>query len=1090
MIYKIDKKNYKTFDIFEKNKLEPRAYFIPFSSYDDALKTDYLDERYNSARVKMLSGDWKFKYYGKVSEMPDTLDVGEVLFDDIKVPSCWQRTGYEPPVYLNVRYPFDTNPPYFPEDISAGVYYKKFSIDKTCKKHYILTFLGVCSCAELYVNGKFVGYSEGSHNSAEFDIDGYINAGENELLVVVYKWCNGTYLEDQDMFRENGIFRDVYITEYEDVYIWDYYVDTEKKDGGLYDLKLIVDIKRAMHANIDNIAETKAANKEAPKEADIETIEEGAATSAGAADIVESEADSVDTESVVKNESGEIKNGVLRLRAELRHGDTVIASEIAEVSGEKNTIVLKDLNVKEWSAEIPEIYELFVILENENTQIDCVRNYTGFKNITIEGNVFKFNGAKIKIKGVNHHDSTPHGGYVMTAEEMKKDILIMKEYNVNAVRTSHYPKDPLFLTLCDIYGLYVIDEADIETHGCFEPKKVNIFNKQAGMNRISDDPKWEKHYLDRVKRMYRKDRNHPCVTMWSLGNEAGGIRNQDACYAMLKKEGAKIPVHYEGARHVFKRMHYDVISTMYPFMRHVNGVVNKTGLPVFRKVPYFFCEYAHAMGFGPGNLKEYVEAFYACDSLMGGCIWEFVDHAVIHKEGEGKYKYTYGGDHGEEKHDGNFCVDGLFYPDRTPHTGALNMKAVYRPVIVSKGEGDGEYIVTNRNRFLSLSYVDIRWIFMKNGAETASGNLFLDVAPEKSQKIVIPHRKPDKNGDFHINFVCVDKRDGYIISEEQIELNASAAFVKSDDTVYDAEFIDDGTVLTVKFKGGRLTFDKKNGRMTSLKYKEREYLNTNPESGITGFYPSVYRAPLDNDNIIRVFYKFFGTENLTLVFKGMTVKSVGGKNKKEKNKVEICVKYGLHSKYKLYGVKVTYLIDGKGRITVTAKLRVTALICRVWKKMAPIPRFGMEVELDSRFNNIEYFGRGEGETLPDIAEHAVVGVYRKKVGELREKYIKPQDSGNRSGVRYMKISDDKDNGLMFKKKGENFNFNASNFTIKELLKAAHQEDLEIKSTVDLRIDGFVRGAGSNSCGPWPLKKYTINTNKPLAFSFVIEPLKY
>ena len=573
------------------------------------------------------------------------------------------------------------------------------------------------------------------------------------------------------------------------------------------------------------------------------------------------------------------------------------------------------------------------------------------------------------------------------------------------------------MALCDIYGLYVIDEADIETHGCWDSSKFRPWNRQPGMNRISDDPLWEGHYIDRVKRLYYKDRNHPSVIMWSLGNEAGGISNQDACYRMLKTLGTRIPIHYEGARHVRRRGHYDVRSTMYPFMANVKSVVRGYCPPRFKKVPYFFCEYAHAMGFGPGNLKEYVEAFYKCDTLMGGCIWEFADHAVLHTGEGAKYKYTYGGDHGEAKHDGNFCVDGLFYPDRTPHTGALSMKHVYRPLLIrrefgAEGPVPGSYIIANTNRFLSSGYIGITWKLLKNGAEIASGAVDAEIPPEEELKIEIPHKKPDKNADYHINFICVDKRRGYKISEEQIKLSSSgAAYFSREESASPAVFERDLGSLYVKFKGGGISFSRKTGFMTSLKYRDKEYLNQDPEIGITGFYPSVYRAPLDNDNIIRKLYKFFGIPELKLRLKKISA----GYVKNDKKKVEVTVSYGLDGKYKLYGVRVSYVIDGKGFIKVGARLKVTALLCPPLKRLAAIPRFGLTVELNRRFDRIEYFGLGEGETLPDIREHAPAGIYKKRVSQLKEPYIKPQDSGNRSEVGYMKLYGENGDGLLFRR---------------------------------------------------------------------------
>ncbi|MDR3293627.1 MAG: hypothetical protein LBT20_05945 [Clostridiales bacterium] len=1119
MIYKIDKTNYKTFEIFEKNKLAPRAYFVPFRSAEEAGETDFLTERAKASRLTVLSGEWQFKYFPKVSLVPDKLDTDEVEFDTIKVPSCWQRTGYEPPVYLNVRYPFDTDPPNFPTDTSVGVYFKKFEIKDDTKRH-IVTFLGVASCLDLYVNGHHVGYSEGSHNSAEFILDGYVGTGENELVAVVYKWCNGTYLEDQDMFRENGIFRDVYLTEYGETYINDFGIETEKQSADTYRLTLKAEIKtvekivNAVAVESESTSDTESAETVAEASADTEVAAnaeseteaaanteavnaESGAEAIAVAEAVNAEnatsAEAVKTEKATEAVAAE-KASLIEILIELKKDGAVIYSAEKKVEGGNVSVTLDNLKVEEWSAEIPNLYELYLYLKKDGEVVECIRNYTGFKDIVIEDGVFKLNGKKIKVKGVNHHDSTPHGGYVITLDEMKRDILLMKEYNVNAVRTSHYPKDPVFVTLCDVYGLYVIDEADIETHGCWDGKKFSIFNTQPGMDRISDDPKWEKHYLDRVRRLYFKDRNHASIILWSLGNEAGGIQNQDACYQMLKNTGTKIPVHYEGARHT-KRKHYDVTSTMYPFMFHVNNVVRGTAFKKHREVPYFFCEYAHAMGFGPGNLKEYVEAFYASDTLMGGCIWEFLDHSVIHTEEGAPYLYTYGGDHGETAHDGNFCVDGLFFPDRTPHTGALSMKHVYRPLLFErvydeKGEPiHGEYLVKNTNRFLSSGYIDVAWTLSKNGEIIERGKADFDLKPEKSKKLTVAHKKADKNSDYHISFISIDKRDGHILSEEQIELSNGFVADKLDETQYKAELINikGEKDITVKFKGGSTVFDRERGLMTSLKYKEKEYLNLAPEGGLTGFYPSVFRAPLDNDNMIKKLYAFWGTDKLTLRLKKITA-AYTGKNKKErdeKKKVEIIIRYGLDGKHKLFGATVKYTIDGKGKITVTAKLTVDAILAQVYKNLTPIPRFGIEIELDKRFKAIEYYGRGPRETLPDIAEHAPIGIYRTTVDEMPEKYIKPQDSGNRSEIRYVKISDNKDNGIRIKKIDAPLSFNATSYSTKRLTDAKHQEDLSEKTTTNIRIDGFVRGTGSNSCGPWTLKKYTVNMNRALVFGFVI-----
>ena len=611
MKYIINTTNFRDFNVAEVGKLSPRAYFIPYASKEKLCEQNVLTERYNSSMVTILNGEWDFKYYDKDMLIPKEFYTDRIQFDKVNVPSTWQRTGYREPCYLNTRYEF--NPklyPEMPEDVPMGVYRKFINIDNL-DKVYILTFMGVISSLDLYINGEFVGYSEGAHNSAEFNISKYLVQGENEILAVVSKWSTGTYLECQDMFRENGIFRDVLLTTLDKTYLYDFVVDTEKKYGK-YELSVSFKIK---------------GDKEG-----------------------------------------------CTISAELLDGDKVLAKETADARA-KSKIIFSNLDVKEWNAEEPYTYDLFITFEDANGNKTYVKNITGFKTVEIKGNIFYFNDMPIKFKGVNHHDTNMKSGYVLTGEEIKAEMELMKKFNINAIRTSHYPPDPTLLTLADLMGFYIIDEADIETHGAGDIKTPydNCI--------ISHDLKWEGRYVDRVSRMVCRDRNHPCITMWSLGNEAWGYNCQDSCYDYIKNSGSKIPVHYESVIHT-KRFAYDVISEMYPSQENVAKYGAQTAKDKrYHEKPYFMCEYVHAMGVGPGAVEEYWESIYAHDNLMGGCVWEWADHAVFH-DGSDKYKYqyTYGGDHGEEKHDSNFCVDGMLYPDKTPHTGAYVIKAVYRPV--------------------------------------------------------------------------------------------------------------------------------------------------------------------------------------------------------------------------------------------------------------------------------------------------------------------------------------------------------------------------------------------------------------------------
>ncbi|MBQ6837959.1 MAG: hypothetical protein IJO44_03895, partial [Clostridia bacterium] len=494
MKYTINKLNHCTFEIMEEGRLAPRAYAIPHSKKEDAKNACYKTERFNSDVVTVLSGEWDFKYYKKKSKLPDIIDTKKIKFDKVSVPSTWQRTGYEEPQYINCPYSFDprvfglpyqqgVKPPYLPDDFSCGVYRKFINIDNL-NKNYILTFLGIASCVDLYVNGEFIGYGEAAHNSYEFDVTKYLKEGENEIVAVVFKWCTGSYLEAQDMFRECGIFRDVLLYSYEKTYINDFQAIANKK-GKKYNL-------------------------------DIET---------------------------------EIKGGLkdVKLTAILCDGESVVASETVD-GAKKLSFSLKNLKVEEWSAEIPRLYELYLTLTKGDNEVMTIRQYIGFKHIEIKDAVFYFNDKKVKLKGVNHHDTHETKGYAEDFLSLEKDVKLMKEFNVNCVRTSHYPPDPFFLELCDHYGLYVVDEADIETHG--------IWDLGCDGGAISHDLKWAPRYMDRVKRMYFRDRTHGSIIMWSLGNESWGYKCHDKCYKMLKSL-TDIPVHYEGVCRT-KRYHYDV----------------------------------------------------------------------------------------------------------------------------------------------------------------------------------------------------------------------------------------------------------------------------------------------------------------------------------------------------------------------------------------------------------------------------------------------------------------------------------------------------------------------------------------------------
>ena len=1010
MKYILDKDNHHDFKKVESGRLAPRAYAVPHTKKKDALKADYKTERYNSDIVRILSGEWEFKYYKKKSALPATLDTSRLKFDKVNIPSTWQRTGYEPPVYLNTPYGFDgrvfglewgkgVKPPVLPDDFSCGVY-RKFIDINDLNKTYILTFLGVSPCVDLYINGIFVGYGEASHNSYEFDITEYVKEGANEVVVVVFKWCTGSYLEAQDMFRENGIFRDVLLYEYDKCYINDFQAIPAKK-GKKYDLNINAEVM------------------------------------------------------------GAYKNSTVK--ATLYDGKEVIAEGEAEAS-KKTAISFKKLTVEEWSAEIPRLYELTITLYNGKKEAMTIRQYVGFKNIVIDGTTFYFNGKKIKLKGVNHHDTHETKGYCEDFLDLEKDVRLMKEFNVNCVRTSHYPPDPFFLELCDHYGLYVVDEADIETHG--------LWNLDCDEALISHDLKWAPRYMDRVRRMYFRDRTHPSIIMWSLGNESKGYKCHDKCYKMLKELGTEIPVHYEGVTHT-KRQHYDVYSQMYTHQDDMKEIARRKHGKSFNEVPFYLCEYCHAMGVGPGALEEYMQIFYSDDIFMGGCIWEWADHSVRHQGDGFPYEYTYGGDHGEALHDECFCVDGLFYPDRTPHTGAYNMKVVYRPLRATKLSGN-KLTILNTNRFKSSDDIEVYWDYQVNGESVKCGSFMTAIAPEKevTYKLDLPKVDYDKNTYLNLTYLQGD----FEIATEQLTLS-EAQFIMPSLEMGKISMTSDGEKITVKYPDGAIEFSEATGEVLSYKANGVSVLNKTPVSH-KGFLLNFYRAYIDNDRRVGEAWTEQGIYSPRIVLEDLSAEVKSG----VASVSEYVTVYGKEKP--IFNANILYIIGANGILDI----EVAVAPVEDGEIIEDMARAGIIFEADKKFSAIEYFGRGEKENYNDFNAHAPVGLYKSTVADEHEPYIRPQDNSNHSDVSYLKLMSDKGEEILIYS-DKKFNFNVHNYTQETLRKADHREDLCDEKTTFVTLDGYTRGTGTGSCGPKTLPEYTIDTSKELTFNFVIVPQK-
>lgn len=1012
MNYLLNTTNHCDFKTLEIGRMKPRAYFVPQKTFEAAKKVDFREERKKSDIATLLSGEWDFKYYKKKSELPETLDTSEISFDKVSVPSTWQRTGFDSPAYINCPYGFDpvalglpegkgVKPPELPEDFPCGVYRKKINIDDT-EKEYVLTFLGVSPCIDLYVNGKFVGYGEGSHNSYEFNITKFITEGENEIVAVVFKWCTGTYLEAQDMFRENGIFRDVLLYAYDKTYINDYEVETVRR-GRNYDL--------TVHFKVNG------------------------------------------------NTDGYFA------KAALYDGEDLIAED--SVDAENGYVAFKKLFVSQWSAEVPKLYELYITLENGDGEKMTVRSYVGFRDIKIDGTTFLFNGEKIKLFGVNHHDSHETKGYAMSIEDLEKDVRLMKEYNVNCVRTSHYPPDPAFLTLADIYGLYLVDEADIETHG--------LPHLGVEWNVIAHNLQWANRFKDRVRRMFMRDRSHPCIIMWSLGNESSGYKCHDRCYDMLKNElKTKIPVHYESACRT-KRQHYDVYSEMYTHPDDLIKIRERKRGKSYTEVPFFLCEYCHAMGMGPGALREYIDIFESDDIFMGGCIWEWCDHSVRHVGDGFKYEYTYGGDHGEKLHDECFCVDGLFYPDRTPHTGALEMKELYRPLKATRFSCN-KLTLFNKNFFRDSSYIEVYWEYNVNGETEVCGSFSTDIAPRKEKKYELPIPEIDYSKNVYLDIYYIE--GDFEIAKEQLTLS-EARFDYPGLSSGKVGVESDGEKITVSFEGGVIEFSEETGEMVKYEKDGVSVLNSTPVFS-DGFKLNLTRAYMDNDRVKRIDWEKHGLSfDTKLVLEDLTAEVKAG----VASVSEYISVYG--SEDILFNASVIYIIGANGVVDIEVSLVPDE---GSKEKIEKLPRLGLLFEADKSFSEIEYFGRGECECLSDCKAQSLMGLYKATVASQHEPYIRPQDNMNHCDTSYLKLlNENGDEILIYSDKS--FTFNVHNYSQKLLFGAEHREDLHDEGATFVTLDGFTCGTGTGSCGPNTLPEYEVDATEELNFNFVIAPKK-
>ncbi len=829
--------------------LGKRCYFVPFSPEQNPFA-----DRNDSSRFELLNGRWDFRYYDSIIDMED--DFVSVPFEKkIPVPSNWQLHGYDKPQYTNICYPIPYDPPYVPDDIPVGVYSRSYShapdgLDR------ILVFEGVDSCLYLYVNGEFAGYSQVSHSTSEFDITKFLHEGENRITVAVLKWCDGTYLEDQDKFRLSGIFRDVYVLSRPQKRLENYIIKT----------LLSEDFSAA------ELAFTPFGSDAA---------------------------------------------------ARLSDAEGNIVADFSAAEGETVSVHIDAPAL--WSAEKPCLYSLTITAGEEK-----IGERVGFRKVNIEKGVLKINGVPVKFKGVNRHDSYPDTGYCASVQQMKKDLELMKKHNINAVRTSHYPNSPLFYSLCDEYGLYVIDEADMESHGCVEVYndfKWSGENSYSGIALLAGDERFEKSVTDRAESLVKRDINRPCVVFWSLGNESGWGRNMLAAGKLVKSLDDTRLLHYESTHKLDDTPHdiLDVVSAMYREPKGMREFLENTE----EKRPLVLCEYCHAMGNGPGDLEDYHRVFYSHQRFCGGFIWEWSDHAaLLGTTDDGRIKYGYGGDFGEKHNDGNFCMDALTYPDRTPHTGLLELKQVYRPVRVQKGEGEGSFIFKSTLEFENAGNIlDCRYEITSKGETLCQGTLNFSLPPMGSTEIKVPGAAESCGGDMYIRFIFTAKNDtsycgkGSEICFDQIKLRDGTAAEPAEKTV-SAELEDLPLYVNVTVGERAYRFNKRLSALDSVKYGDTEILDKPLQFNF-------FRAPVDNDVMKGDWYRAHLND--------FTVKNYGVKSEKLGDGVEISLRqsfgWSIHQPFAYMDVKYRFTAAG--------------LDIKCWaefsNKVTFLPRFGIRL---------------------------------------------------------------------------------------------------------------------------------------------------
>ncbi len=1004
---------YEDLHILHENTMPDRCYYIPASSRMDGL----IESREKSDRLQMLNGSWQFRYYSSIYDLEDPFyHVGYDTrdFKEVAVPGVWQNYGYDIHPYTNIRYPFPVDPPYVPQENPCAAYIHKFTYQKDHKApKAFLEFEGVDSCFYVWLNGEYVGYSQVSHALAEFDITSVIKEGENTLAVLVLKWCDGSYLEDQDKFRMSGIFRDVYLLKRPEQCIYDYFIHTSFNDE-----KAAVEI------------ETEYLDKAIPVKA-----------------------------TLFDADGNMLEEQIYEKAVTLNVSDPVL-----------------------WNSEQPYLYTL--ILETEN---EVIVEYVGIREIHVEGNVVCVNGSPVKFRGVNRHDSDPVTGFTVSVDQMKKDLEMMKQYNFNAVRSSHYPNAPMFYQMCDKYGFFVIDEADNESHGPWMLYYKNDTDaERAGRwnELISDNPEFNEAALDRTQKLVKRDKNRPCVVIWSMGNECGYGCTFEKSLEWTKKYDPGRLTHYESAYYKGFRRKYDysnidLYSRMYPSFDDVLAYVNSNP-----DKPFLMVEYCHSMGNGAGDYEDYYQLIDKYDCMCGGFVWEWCDHTIYKGKNEaGNDIHYYGGDHNEYPHDGNFCMDGLVYPDRTPHTGLLEFKNVHRPArIVGYDQETGKAQLKNEMNFVDLrDYLEITYELSVDGTVIAKVKTdeVPHTAPHQISEIEIPVTVPEKGRVYLKVYYTLKTGDhfrkaGHPLgfdeisltnndSRNQISLDWEKQAQERKKKLPKLKVSETARYVIVEGASFTYVYSKLTGVFEQLSVGGKDILDKPMQVNI-------WRAPTDNDMYIKL-------EWMKAMYDRAAARAYTTKYSQNAEEVTLYTTMSVTAAtvQRILSIDAVWTIDNSGMISVTMDVSKNA-------EFPELPRFGLRMFLPAGMNQVTYFGLGPEESYEDKRKASSHGIYCQNVSELHEDYIRPQENGSHADCDYVMIEGD---GVVIKAfTHRKFSFNASEYTQEELAEKKHNYELVPSGHTVLNLDFRQTGIGSNSCGPRPQEKYRLDEEK-FAYSMAI-----